>query len=206
MPYLASCGVSMMELFGTSHRPDWRRGRTWSPSVAYYLVVKIEVVISSKLMMVFRSDASLYSSLSVTLGEHDVMLAHAAHIAELQLRQAGAITAKAFLMQNLDEARGRRHLCIPCIPGSTQIIPLYLAGVLTDRLLIVNVKRSQIGFSDLLHLLGVKRSFFSIGIAFPLLGYSISILTEEFAQIDPAHIDFPCAGSRSRRYQRYGRP
>ena len=66
------------------------------------------------------------------------MLLYAANIADLQLGQAGAVTAKTFLMQNLDETRVRRRLnsevfLVARIPRKCF---LYLAGVLTDRLLI----------------------------------------------------------------------
>lgn len=89
--------------------------------VAYYLVVEIEVgniieiddgvQVGRELIVLCRSNVG---------GEHDVMLLHAANIAELQLGQAGAVTAKAFLMQNLDETRVRRRLnskIFPCSPG-----------------------------------------------------------------------------------------
>ena len=141
-------------------------------------------------------------------GEHDVMLLYAANIAELQLGQAGAVTAKAFLMQNLDETRVRR--CLNSEVFLVARIPrkcfLYLAGVLTDRLLIVNVERSRIGLGDLLHLLERQKGFlFHWCVRLSFTGVFNRYSYREFAQIDGAY-RFPCAGSRFHRYQRYGRP
>ena len=129
-------------------------------------------------------------------------------IAELQLGQAGAVTAKAFLMQNLDETRVRRRLnseifLVTRIPRKCF---LYLAGVLTDRLLIVNVERSRIGFGNLLHLLERQKGFlFHWCVRLSFTGVFNRYSYREFAQIDGAY-RFPCAGSRFHRYQRYGRP
>ena len=177
--------------------------------VAYYLVVEIEVgniieiddgvQVGRELVVLCRSNVG---------GEHDVMLLYAANIAELQLGQAGAVTAKAFLMQDLDETRVRRRLdgevfLVSRIPRKCF---LYLAGVLTDRLLIVNVERSRIGFGDLLHLLERQKGFlFHWCVRLSFTGVFNRYSYREFAQIDGAY-RFPCAGSRFHRYQRYGRP
>ena len=145
----------------TKSPPGLKRRDMVSLPVAYYLVVEIEVgnIIDVDDGIQSRTRAAV--PLPGDVGENMMSCSFTPQTSLSCSSGAGAVTAETpscriWMRRGFGVALTAEVFPCSRIPRKCF---LYLAGVLTDRLLIVNVERSRMGFGDLLHLLERQKGF-----------------------------------------------